>query len=212
MSRSILTTLLFGALCCLPAMADISTYSSESTWQVGIANRTLIDFDNVNGAVTNQYAGQGVTFYGIDGGSPKTTAFWPLSSPNVMYSSFGPGSGGGGWAVDFAAPVQGIAFWTYNVQFAGSQITLLDSTGTLLDTYDLLATGGGHDASTWGFNGFTSDIANISRIEVSPSSRNFITHDNLQFGSNPSVIPAPGAAVLALIGLGLVNWLKRRVA
>ncbi len=129
-----------------------------------------------------------------------------------MISSVVQNGGGIGWAVDFAAPVLGVGFWTTDLQFDGSTITFEDAHGNVLGTpFDLFKIVGEAYTGTYQFTGFTSDTANISRIVVDINNADAVNHDDFQWGT-ASVVPAPGAAALALIGLALVKCLKRRLA
>ena len=121
-------------------------------------------------------------------------------------------AGAGGWAATFNVPVQAVGFWSGDVQFPGSTIAIYNSANSLLGTYDLMGSGGGHGPYLYGFNGFVSDALDIARVEVAIDGRSgpvldAVWFDNFQYSAP---IPAPGAILLGTFGAGLVGWLRRR--
>ena len=184
------------------AWAVITEVNDEATWQSNFPQINVADFEGFLGSVTNQY--QGVTFSGFNDGSPEAIKIVPFRGSNSMFTK--PWSvGGGGWAIDFHAPVNGVAFWAYDVQFPGSTICLLTSSNEVIDTFDILESGVGHDEYIYGFNGYISDKSDIARIELSINYIDAVCFDDVQYPA----IPAPGAMLLGGIGAGLVGWLRR---
>jgi hypothetical protein len=187
------------------AWGAITEVHDEATWQSIFPQINVADFEGFLAPVTNQY--QGVTFSGFNGGSPATTEVFPFRGSNSMFTVEPYNAGGGGWAIDFHAPVKGFAFWAGDVQFLGSTICLLTSSHEEIDTFDILESGDGHGGFVYGFNGYISDNSDIARIELSINGTDAVWFDDVQY---PATIPAPGAMLLGGIGVGLVGWLRRR--
>ena len=181
----------------IPSGAAIFSISNETTWQSSVGSWSTIDFEGFLEPVTTQYPG--VTFSGFNGGSPYTTTTFPYKGQNCMFTVSPSGAGGGGWATEFASSIKGFGFWSYDVQFAGSSISIFNSANTLLGNYDLMGSGSGHGHYAWGFNGFVSDNLDIKRVELSIVGTDAIWFDNFQH------TPVPVPATVWLLGTGVAG-------
>jgi hypothetical protein len=188
--------------------ATITSITDEATWQSMAGFWSTAGFEGFLGPVSTQYAG--VSFGDFNGGSPYATAFFPYEGQNSMSTVYPYNGGGGGWAAAFNTPVQAVGFWSGDVQFSGSTISIFDSGNGLLGTYDLMGSGGGHGPYLYGFNGFVSNTLDIARVEVAIDGHSgpildAVWFDNFQY----SPIPAPGAIWLLGFGLTLMMPLRR---
>ncbi|HCO94265.1 MAG TPA: hypothetical protein DIU00_09985 [Phycisphaerales bacterium] len=184
--------------------ASIMSVANEGTWQTTMGSWNTADFEDFWGPVNTQYAG--VTFSGFNGGSPYTTTAFPYGGLNSVFTVVTMNAGGGGWTATFATPVQGFAFWSNDVQFSGSTISIWDSQSNLLGTYDLMNSGSGHRPYFYGFNGFVSNAFDIAKVEVAIDITDAIWFDNFQY----SPVPVPGAVILGSIGLAYSGLRLRR--
>ena len=88
-----------------------------------------------------------------------------------------------------------------------------DASNTPIGSFDLLATGGGHNPGggfAWGFNGFYSAAGDISRVDITIASNDFVTFDDLRFSAGSSSTPVPEAGTLVMLASGLAGLLGRR--
>jgi hypothetical protein len=183
-----------------PSEAALTSISNEITWQTSAVSWSTVDFEGFLGPVTTQYPG--VVFSGFNGGSPYTTTVNAYEGQNSMFTAIPMYAGGCGWSTEFASPITGVAFWSLDVQFIGSTVSVFNSAGTLLGSYDLMGSGGGHGPFLWGFNGFISDKPDIKRITLSIVETDAIWFDNLQH----TPVPVPAAFWLLVTGLvGLIG-------
>lgn len=176
--------------------AALTSISDETTWQSLAGSWRTVDFEGFLGPVTTQYPG--VAFSDFNGGSPYTTDVAAYEGQNSMFTAIPMFGGGGGWRTEFAAPITGVAFWSLDVQFTGSIISIYNAAETLLGSYDLMGSGGGHGDSLWGFNGFISDSPDIKSVTLSIVDEDAVWFDNLQH----TPVPVPAAAWL--LGSGIV--------
>jgi hypothetical protein len=196
--------------------ASVVAVNNESTWQATAVTWNLADFEGFLGPATNHYTG--VTFSDFNGGSPFTIDQFPYQGINSTFTVFTHNAGGGGWAAEFDSPVKAVAFWSGDVEFSGSVVSLYDSASTLLGFFDLLASGGGNGPFVYGFNGFVSDSLNISKVTVAINSWQYgsgdaIWFDNFQFASVPQAsVPEPITFLLfssALIAIVTFKKLRK---
>ena len=186
--------------------ATITNVTDEASWQSMVGAWSEVGFEGFLGPVNNQYSG--VTFAPFHGGSPYSAAIFPLDGQNSMFTVVPMSAGDGGWAADFTTPVQAVAFWSFGVQSAFSTVQLFDTNNSLLADVGLLASGSGHGAFSYGFNGFVSSSLDISRIQVAISGPDLpagdaVWFDNFQFSPTPqTAVPEP--ATLLLFASGLV--------
>lgn len=199
---------LFVFVQCSLSNATIITINNEAVWQTTVGSWRTADFEDFVGPANNQYTG--VTFSGANGGSPYSTNIFPHEGNNSMFSVLPWNAGGGGWAASFDNPIQAFAFWSDDVQFVGSTVSIFDSSNDLLASYDLMGSGGGHGPYLYGFNGFVSDAFDIAHVEISINSTDAIWFDNFQYSSANTPVPEPTTCMLLFTGLiGLVG-IKRR--
>jgi len=119
-----------------PSEAALTFISNESTWQASTGSWSMVDFEGFLGPVTTQYPG--VTFSGFNGGSPYTTTLGSYKGQNSMFTVTPMSAGGGGWTTEFSSPINGVAFWSCDVQFVGSTVSVFNSADILLGSYDLM--------------------------------------------------------------------------
>ena len=186
-----------------PSEAALTSISNESTWQASAGSWSMVDFEGFLGPVTTQYPG--VTFSGFNGGSPYTTTVGPYEGQNSMFTVTPMSAGGGGWTTEFASPINGVAFWSLDVQFVGSTVSVFNSANTLIGSYDLMESGGGHGPYLWGFNGFISDNPDIKRVTLSSVGTDAIWFDNFQH------TPVPVPATVWLLGTGVAGLAGLRI-
>jgi hypothetical protein len=191
--------------------ASIITVTDQASWQSMVGTWTMVGFEGFLGPVADQYPG--VTFGEFNGGSPYSAAIFPYEGANSMFTVQPMSEGNGGWAADFTTPVQAVAFWSDDVQSTGSRVYLFDSGNTLLGDYELMGSGGGHGAFSYGFNGFISSSLSISRIAVAISGPELpagdaVWFDNFQF-SPASGVPEP-CTTIWLLGSAFVGLVLGR--
>lgn len=167
------------------------------------ADLTVIDFDGLANfeVVDNQFLAQGVDFNATGRALINVSNQAPFSAPaflaNVPDSDFiRADSVGAEWRI----------VSTYLVSPFQSDATFkaFDSSDTEIGSFNVPNTG-----STWTLFTFDANVLG-SPIDyvIFANGGNDIAFDD--FGIEP--IPAPGAAMLGLVGITLVGWFKRRVA
>jgi hypothetical protein len=208
------------ALMATPVFAGIQ-FSSEAAFQAALAQMNTIDWDGISTGATgiatltgNEYVGEfGGPTLAVDAssdlfvispqtGGPFGADFFPTSSDNV-FSPDDSGSPEGILTITFNQTMHGIGAWFLDVEsdFAVTGITVNKN------NYRFAADQGDNTQSFLGVidaAGFTS--ADIY-MAFDQGAVNGVGIDDLQYG----VVPAPGAALLGLIGCGAISALRRRV-
>jgi hypothetical protein len=167
------------------APGQIMTTTNEQAWRQAIGESAIASFDCLlpGTTVSTQYSS--ITFSGNAGGTPFVIVydpgppFSPPTPPNCMITlPFG--HGGGGWAADFDPPVDGVGFWTFDLQEfpAGSWIVLRGPGNVELATLELTPFG----PAMWGFDGFISNLSPIARMEIAINLDDFVLFDSIQWG------------------------------
>jgi len=185
----------------------------------GAANAALttLTFDELTTQSVDGLSYSGITFgFKVSG----------ISSTDAVYNDIGPGTltylqdptlegtALGILTLDFADPTDqlefGVALNTYDAQSLGYAVRLYDPSYQLIGTYF-------NDTSPlvlWSEGQFTYSGALVSRAVVgfNDQAASRFALDNLTFNAVNAVnaVPAPGAVLLGSIGLGFVNWLRRR--
>jgi hypothetical protein len=193
------------------ADAAIISISNEATWTSSFTSVDVADFE-FPGTVTTQYAAQGATFSGSPNTPATTTLFFHNGSRAMYVSGAGEDGATTSWQVAFSAPVSGFSLWSFDLQPVLGEVNIefYDATDMLLQTFDMDATGAGHGPTMWGFNGFVSDSANISRAVVTPTAMtpaDAIWFDEVAWAEP---IPEPSCALLLLLGAFGVAVRRRR--
>jgi len=194
------------AVFCLPSLghAALTTHTSEAAWLSAVTAPTLIDFDGLADGtpVTNQYAGLG--FAAFNGGNPLAVVYnFSQDGPNVLSLGTPPLTGGGGGvAIDFNAPQQGVGLWYLDSEIAGNSITVFGAANAVLGTFEMAFP----RPAQWAFVGFTSAAFDITRIEVTINAADMVALDSLQFAA---AVPEPATAALSLAGGLLLLGLRK---
>lgn len=189
------------------AHAALTTYTTEASWLSAVTNSTLVSFDNLpdGTAVSNQYAG--VSFSAFNGGNPRAMAYiGSYAGPNLLSLGTPPLTGGGGGvAIDFTVPQQGVGFWYLDSEIAGNGVTVYGTANQVLGTYEMAFP----RPFEWLFVGFTASANDITRIEVVIDAADMVALDSLQFSAP---VPEPAAFALLLAGLALLVGTARHAA
>lgn len=179
-----------------PARAQLTLYTTEAAWLSAVTAPTLIDFDGLADGtpVTHQYPG--LSFSAVDGGNPMAMIYnFSQGGPNVLSLGTPPLTGGGGGvAVDFATPKQGVGFWHLDSELAGNSVSVFGAGNVVLGTFELAFP----RPAQWAFVGFTSAAFDITRIAVTINPADMVALDSLQFAAAP--VPEPATAALSLAG------------
>ena len=167
---------------------------------------TLVNFDDKatgTQVLWNDYVAVGVASISELTGAGALFARYSgtQSQPNyVGTSSYEIGGAAGGWdgtiQIDLGLPASKIGIGVADSSGGPETLSVFDSWGTQLESYQLAA--GGNIYAV-----ITRTAYDISRIRITGD---FFAIDDLQF----NVIPAPGAILLGSLGVGLVGWLRRR--
>ena len=178
----------------------------------GAANAAFtLTFDELPTQPVDGLSYMGVTFGFKVGGSPSTDAFYNGIGPGTLTYLQDPtleGTTAGILTLDFAAPTNqlqfGAALNSYYAATPGYVVSLYDPSYLLIGVYS----GNTSPLVLWSENQFTYSGTPVSRavIDFNEQAARRFAVDNLTI--NP--VPAPGAVLLGSIGLGLVNWLRRR--
>lgn len=176
-------------------------------WLGYCGGQMVADFEDFDGPLTTQYPG--LTFAGFNGGSPRDAVTFARSGVRSMFTrdeSFG--QGGGGWSATFDSPVSGVGFWAGDVQFPGTTIAFYDAANTLLGSFDIQASGSGHGATLYGFNGYTASAPAIARIDIAIDEADAVWFDDLHWcldGATAAAPPLASDARLSVRAPGVVR-------
>lgn len=190
-----------------------------------LASDTLINFDGLVGGaslgtgelVTNQFAGQGVTFSNTFGGSHAQANLGALaannSNPNIVWSDQGGGSTVGQYVqLNFAPDVNRVGMWFFLSRSATFTLEIYGTGGSLLES--LTQNGTTEPTFDEGFAGLSSgtDIAFARIFSTSTGGESFnFSIDDLRFGGdNVGVIPIPAPALLLITALAGLSIARRR--
>ena len=212
------------------AMGAILSLSVLHAGTIGVGgfsgSATVINFDGLTGdsclgcgdVVTNQYAGQGVTFSNATATANTylATLLPSASLPNAVFVNQGGGGNFPHLLLSFSVPVNrvGMDFGLSLDSFF--TMAAYDGSNALLETQNFV--GATVPAGLAGFAGLeeATDIAvlDISYHPNSSPSRTFnYVFDNLRFegtGSSGSATPEPAAAVLMGAGLAVLGCAFRK--
>jgi len=184
----------------------------------GAANAAItLTFDELPKQSVDGLSYMGITFSFKIGPSHSDDAIYHGIGPGTLTYLQDPtleGTALGILTLDFADPTDqlefGVALNTYDAQSLGYAVRLYDPSYQLIGTYF-------NDTSPlvlWSEGQFTYSGALVSRAVVgfNDQAASRFALDNLTFNAVNAVnaVPAPGAVLLGSIGLGFVNWLRRR--
>lgn len=184
---------------------------------VGSAHATLIDFDSLSNGdvVTNQFAGQGITFSSDGGQVIYITAQPSYQSTPPNFICTGPAGGSinctGTVIFDFSTPVNGLQFDAVGNQNAiGTSFAQADiyQNGILtVSNLDLLVSLGNLAPDHQDFSAYS----NITRVLIHSNTDPAGTgYDSISFTAGGTSVPEP--ATLSLLGLGFagIGLMRRR--
>jgi len=178
----------------------------------GAANAAFtLTFDELPTQPINGLSYSGVTFGFTVGGSPSTDAIYHGIGPGTLTYLQDPtleGTTAGILTLDFSTPTDmlefGVALNSYFAATPAYVVKLYDPSYALIGTFS----GDTSPLVLWSEGQFTYSENKVRRavIGFNGQAASRFALDNLTI--NP--IPAPGAVLLSGIGLGIVNWLRRR--
>lgn len=178
----------------------------------GAANAAFtLTFDELPTQPVHGLSYSGVTFGFTVGGSPSTDAVYNGIGPGTLTYLQDPtleGTTAGILTLDFSTPTDtlefGVALNSYYAATPAYVVKLYDSSYALIGTF----TGDTSPLVLWSEGQFTYSGTMVRRavIGFNEQAASRFAFDNLTINT----IPAPGAIMLSGIGLGLVNWLRRR--
>jgi hypothetical protein len=180
----------------------------------GAANAAVtLTFDELPTQPVDGLSYMGVTFGFTVGGISSTDAIYNGTGPGTLTYLQDPtleGTTAGILTLDFSTPTDqlefGVALSSYLEATPGFVVRLYDPSG-LLGVYS----GNTSPLILWSEGQFTYSGTPVSRAVIGFNEQvaSRFAVDNLTI--NPvSAVPAPGAILLSSIGLGFVNWLRRR--
>jgi len=192
--------MLAGPAAATPTVVGIGAFSGSET---------VIDFTGLGSGemITNQFAGEGVTFSGglyatyLVGNPAPSAQNYPLFTPAAAAPI----------TIDFSSTMLRVGFDVLSGAPTGDQL-MVDveayREGSLVSTFQF-ATG-----TSFSFVGLEDDMLGIDRLVLSannPStgSKGFVM-DNLRFEAASAVVPEPSAALLFPVGLILAASRIRR--
>jgi hypothetical protein len=178
----------------------------------GAANAAVtLTFDELPTQPVDGLAYDGITFgFKISGHSSTDAVYNGIGPENLVYLDDPTleGSTAGMLTLDFDKATDllefGVALNSYDTVSPAYAVRLYDSSNTLIGTFIENTS----PLAVWSEDWFTYSGAKISRAVIGFNSQvaSRFALDNLTI--NP--VPAPSAVLLGGIGLGLVNWLRRR--
>jgi hypothetical protein len=178
----------------------------------GAANAAFtLTFDELPTQPVDGLTYSGITFGFRVGGSPSTDAVYNGIGPGTLTYLQDPtleGTTAGILTLDFSTPTDmlefGVALNSYDAVTPAYVVKLYDPSYALIGTF----TGDTSPLVLWSEGLFTYSGTMVRRVVIGFNEQvaSRFALDNLTI--NP--IPAPGAVLLSGIGLGLVNWLRRR--
>jgi len=181
----------------------------------GAANAAFtLTFNELPTQPVNGLSYMGIMFGFKVGGNSSTDANYNAIGPGTLTYLQDPtleGTTAGILTLDFATPTDqlqfGAALNSYYAATPGYVVRLYDPSYLLIGVYS----GNTSPLVLWSEGQFTYSGTPVSRAAIGFNDRvaSRFALDNLTI--NPvSAVPAPGAILLSSIGLGLVNWLRRR--
>ena len=178
----------------------------------GVVNAAVtLTFDELPTQPVHGLNYNGVTFGFTVGGNPSTDAVYNDIGPGLityLQDSSLEGNAAGTLTLDFDMPTDqlafGVALNSFNIAKPGYVVQLFNKSLVSLGIFSEDT----HPLKIWSEGRFTYSGTPIRRAVIGFNNQlaNRFAFDNLTF--NP--VPAPGAVLLGSLGLGLVNWLRRR--
>jgi hypothetical protein len=189
------------AICILFALVSAGTANAAFT----------LTFDELPTQSVDGLSYSGVTFGFTVGGIPSTDAVYNGIGPGTLTYLQDPtleGTTAGILTLDFSTPTDtlefGVALNSYYAATPAYVVKLFDSSYALIGTFMRNTS----PLVLWSEGQFTYSGTMVRRavIGFNEQAASRFAFDNLTINS----IPAPGTIMLSSIGLGLVNWLRRR--
>jgi len=201
----------------------------DSIWQTAVGNNFIeLDLNEfTNGSdidsLTAGSIGIDLGLGGLNGSADTAEIFWG-SYGGSAGGSYGTVSGGALLNRDASGGVHSQITFSFSEPVSGFGLWVFDNASSYLNSFNMIVTNSNGDSFTSnilesnnstahfveGFIGATwSDGIKTVSIEVLDGNGdpvlNYFEVDHLQ------IVPAPGAVVLGMIGLGLVGWFRRRL-
>ncbi len=170
-----------------------------------------LTFDELPTQPVNGLTYNGVTFGFTVGGNASTDAVYNGIGPGSIAYLQDPtleGNAAGVLTLNFAQPTDllqfGVALNSFNPVTAAYSVKLFDASLSAIGTFSENT----YPVVLWSEDLFSYSGTPIGRavIAFNAQAANRFAVDNLSVNT----IPAPGAILLGSIGVGLVNWLRRR--
>ena len=178
------------------------------------SNANSINFDGTGAPnlfenttpLTNLYAGQGVTFSGIDGAGGsiinQNGGFGFNAHSGTDFLAFNTGKGTGyQMLISFDTAVDSVSIWASSATNAFFLMEAIDINGEYIGAF-----GSYPAASTWVQNVITG--AAIFKVRLTAVDTSFFAFDDLEY-SPVSSVPVPAALPLMLSGLGVLGFARR---
>ena len=200
MKKYITICVVLGLLVCLCSSANAAISYGTPSPALNPVFGTLIDFDDQPAGtpiLPGDYAAFGLaSITELTLGPPAFARYGGTQSQPNYIGTGAQNNWNGIIRFDLALPASQIGLGIADSVAGPETLRVYNSGGVLLESHVL----------TPGLNIYvviTRPTYDISRIELSGE---YFAADDLQFNT----IPAPGAILLGSIGLGVVNWLRRR--